>query len=435
MRTVRIAATLIMGMVLLAAAGGCGGATPAALNAEDAALLSVLQADDTDTNPYVDGTYEDEHYARDVEDMLEGLDYNVTFLVALQWDGELTWQPLLKVTHAGGNVSIVDAQHDAIVTAAYDGDGDGAVGTLTNQTYEEIDDAFDSLIATGKGNDGQYLIFEFNDYEIVLLADKTVGKTLEELYRALQEDNTDKGRYVPHLHDCDDFARELEDALEAKGFRVTIKLIYWPNASSPTGVDGHAIVDVAVEDLKNGDVAIDPQTDGFPEKYDDDGDGVIGRYWKPSLIQHEIWFTLWKKGWKSGSDGKYWIEEYEDFNDIPYPLDPLRYELEADFPTLYSGGSTEITLNFSSAGIDLDGNINCEGGQLVPADDTGIHYIWYAENETGDPLEPGTYILSATFWDRWQRTVTSSLTLEVVADGGVDEGGGGQVPTCTGTGH
>lgn len=419
MRAMRTFAVIMMGALLLSAAGGCG-AGGQALSAEDAALLRVLQADDISSNPYVEGTYEAEHYARDVEDMLENRGYDVRFLVALQYSGELTWQPLLKVTHTGGTVSLVDARNDAIVTEDYDGDGDGTVETLVNQSFEDKWDALESLFATGEGNDGQHLIMEFVDYETVLLIDTPAGeeKTLDDLRKALKEDNTDKGRYVDHVHDCDDFARELETALEAKGFRVTIKIVYWMDGEV---AKGHVINDVYTKD---GDTAVEPQTDQFvTSKYDDDGDGAIGRYLSPSAIQRQIWFTLWKKGWKSGSDGKYWIEEYEKFKDIPYPLDPLIYELTTDFPTVQAGGSTPITLNFSAGGYDLNGSIDCEGGYLEPADDTGLHYIWHAENELGFPLEAGVYTITSNFWDRWDRGVNSSETIEVTAaPDGWDEG-------------
>lgn len=441
MRTVRVVAMLVICFLLVAPAA-CGGD---ALSAEDAALLEALQADDTDATPYVNGSYDREHYARDVEDNLEGLGYNVSFLVSFQYDTGLTWQTLLKVTHDDGEVALVHAQLDAIVTSDYDGDGDGVVETLKNQSYEEIEGALDSLIASGKGNDGQHLIFEFADYETVLLVDKTVGKTLVELYQALQEDDTDKGRYVKHLHDCDDFARELEDALEAKGFRVTIKLVYWPNASAPTGVDGHAIVDVDIEDLPNGEVAIEPQHDGFPTKYDDDGDGSIGRFWSPSLVQHQIWFYLWKKGWKSGSDGKYWIEEYEDIDNVPYPLDPSKYEIPTDFPaapssnnppeidnvtldpdTVAPGGTSIINLYVSDPDGDtltvtwkaLDGGI-LQGG--------GLTVSWTASDIFANFLPEDYYYILITVDDG--RGGQDSDTVKIT----VEEGAGGT--TCPGTGH
>ncbi|MFA5055052.1 MAG: hypothetical protein WC562_02620 [Dehalococcoidia bacterium] len=434
MRVVRILAILIIVFLVVAplACSG-GGEQTAPLNQMEAALLEILLDDETYSNPYSEDTYEEEHYARDLEDNLEEMDYNVSFLVILQYDDELTWVPLLKVSYTDDSFSLIDAGTDLIVTTDYDGDGDGTVETLTNQTYEEIDDAFDNLIATGEGNDGRYLIFEFVDYETVLLSDKTVGKELVELYRALQEDNTDKKRYIPHLHDCDDFARELEDALEARGFQVRIKLVWWMDESSE--VKGHAIVDVVIDDVENGDIAVEPQNDGFPEEYDDDGDGKIGRYWQPSLIQHQIWFELWKKGWYSGSDGKYWIEEYEDFDNIPFPLDPTIYELEIPDPIVPSGGEAAIALKISStASHDMEGNISCDGGYVVPLDDTGLYYTWYAESETGDPLDPGTYNIIASLTDRWQRTTTSSLAIEVVPpDAGGEDGAPHVTPTSTPT--
>jgi len=54
-----------------------------------------------------------------------------------------------------------------------------------------------------------------------------VYKTYEDLMKDLEEDTMDQQKYVENTHDCDDFAEELEDALEAKGYRVTIKLVYW----------------------------------------------------------------------------------------------------------------------------------------------------------------------------------------------------------------
>jgi len=391
-------ALLIIGLTFTAACGGGGQTTTASQMETD--LLEVLLNDDTDTNQYSEGMYEEEHYARDLEDSLEDMDYDVSFLVVLQYDDELTWVPLLRVSYPDSSFSLIDARTDQIVTSDYDGDGDGTVETLTNQTFEEIGDALDALIATGEGNDGQYLIFEFSDYETVLLSDKTVGKELVELYRALQEDNTDKKRYIPHLHDCDDFAREMEDALEAGGFQVRIKLIWWFDDSSR--LQGHAIVDVVIDDVENGDIAVEPQNDGFPDQYDDDGDGKIGRYRNPSRIQHDIWFALWKRGWYSGSDGKYWIEEYEDFDDIPFPVDPTIYELEIPDPIVPSGGETAIAFNISSmANSDMEGNLSCDGGYVVPVDDTGLYYIWYAASETGKPLDPAIYTIIASMTDKW----------------------------------
>lgn len=438
MRAVRILAILIIGFLVIAPSTCSGGGEQTApLNQMEADLMEVLLNDDTDANPYSEGIYEEEHYARDLEDNLEGLGYNVTFLVVLQYDGELTWATLLKVSGTGGDFALVDAKTDRIVTEDYDGDGNGTVETLVNQTFEEIDDAFDTLLSTGKGNDGQYLIFEFMDYETVLLVDTTIGdeQTLDGLRRALQEDNTNKKKYIPHLHDCDDFARELEDALEARGYRTTVKIIFWSNPASPSGMDGHAIVDVYVGGK---DYAIEPQTDAFvTDEYDDDGDGVLGRYHGISNVQRNIYLQLFKRGWREGSDGKYWIEEFEDFDDIPFPVDPTNFsvELQNDLIDVASGKSAIIALNISStASQEMEGNISCDGGYVVPLDNAGLYYTWYAESETGDPLDPGTYNIIASLTDRWQRTTTSSLAIEVVPpDAGGDDGAPHGTPASTPT--
>ena len=145
MKAFRIFAILILNFMIIAPlACGCGGQTTSTSQME-ADLLEVLLNDDTDANPYSEGTYEEEHFARDLEDSLEDMDYDVSFLVVLQYDDELTWVPLLKVSGTGGDFALVDAWTDQIVTADYDGDGDGTVETLVDQSFEEIDDALDSL--------------------------------------------------------------------------------------------------------------------------------------------------------------------------------------------------------------------------------------------------------------------------------------------------
>ena len=450
MRTVRIAAVFMMGLLLLTPAacggGGGGGAAPTATawSGEDAALLADLQEDDTDTNPYSEGTYEGEHYARDLQSVLEGLDYEVAYLTAFQYDGELTWQPLLKVTHAGGNVSIVDAQDDAIVTAAYDGDGDGAVGTLVNQGYDQILDAFESLISTGAGNDGQYLIFEFDDYGAVSLADTTVGdggnspgKNPTDLGQDFASYRANAGKYVPYVHDCDDFCRELEDALEAKGYDVTVKVMYRINASSGI-LEGHAMVDVHLED---GDCPIDPTVDElFNFAWDGNQDGELTTFPNtPKVAVNTLVTFLQVKPPIPGigSDGDTLIFEYEDFDDIPIALDPpAECSLTADSTTVTSGAGTRITLNVSSNGNSKlttawdDKGFPVWSGNY--SDGTNIKYTWWAKDLYGRPLNPGTYNITLTLEDDWGRKSTCALTITVVAAEG-DEGGGGEGPTCTGS--
>ena len=139
------------------------------------------------------------------------------------------------------------------------------------------------------GNDGKYLIFEFDDYEMVRLVDTRVYKTYEDLMKDLEEDTMDQQKYVENTHDCDDFAEELEDALEAKGYRVTIKLVYWRDAKGE--FVGRAINDVY---LDGGRIAtIEPQNDRDVTG-DYDGNGIVDTVWGLGLIEGNARIWLFK---------------------------------------------------------------------------------------------------------------------------------------------
>ena len=283
-------------------------------------LIYDLQMDGTDKNQKNGYLYDDEHFARDLEDYLEGKGYNVSIIIAFYLPDNLSWDIVLKVTKSPDYFVFVNPQTDGIVTYNYDGNGDGTVETINNPNISTVSLWMQHLVNTSSGNDGEYLLFEFDDYESVKLADTRVYQTYEDLMRDLEEDKTDQQEYVEDTHDCDDFARELEDALEKKGYRVTIKLVYWMEKGE---LQGHAINDVYLEDGKV--VTIEPQTDeDVTSKYDGDGDGSVETAWDVGLIRLNIWLTgfeYWGKWPTRGTDGKYLIFEYDDFDDIPIDLD------------------------------------------------------------------------------------------------------------------
>jgi len=190
-------------------------------------LITNLEDDTTDENEYIVNVYDDENFAKDLEDNLEELDYDVTFLTVFEFDGTLLWVPLLKIRYSEDFAVLVNPRTDDIVTEAYDGDGDGATETLVGMNLTEVSSWLYELVSTGLGNDGQYLILGFDDYDTVELADTTVGKNITDLKKDLAANNISKRTWVPGTYDCDDFARDLEDDLEALGYNVTIKLVYW----------------------------------------------------------------------------------------------------------------------------------------------------------------------------------------------------------------
>jgi len=232
----------------------------------------------------------------------------------------LSWDIVLKITKSNDYYVLVNPQTDSIVTYVYDGNKNGIVETIKNPNLSTVSFWMKKLVNTTFGNDGKYLLFEFDDYESVKLADTRVYQTYEKLMKDLSEDETDQQEYIEDTHDCDDFAKELEDALEKKGYRVTVKLVYWIENGE---LQGHAINDVYLEDGKK--VTIEPQTDeDVSNEYDNDKDGEVETAWDVGKIRLNIWLTgfeYWGRWPTSGTDGKYLIFEYEDFDDIPIDLD------------------------------------------------------------------------------------------------------------------
>ena len=283
-------------------------------------LLYDLQTDSTDKNQKNGYSYDDEHFARDLENSLESRGYNVSLIVAFYMSQNLSWDIVLKVTKSNDYYILVNPQTDSIVTYIYDGNRNGIVETIKNPNLSTVSFWMKKLVNTTFGNDGKYLLFEFDDYESIKLADTRVYQTYEKLMKDLSEDKTDQQEYIEDTHDCDDFAKELEDALEKKGYRVTVKLVYWIENGK---LRGHAINDVYLKDGKK--VTIEPQTDeDVSSEYDNDKDGEVETAWDVGKIRLNIWLTgfeYWGRWPTSGTDGKYLIFEYEDFDDIPIDLD------------------------------------------------------------------------------------------------------------------
>jgi hypothetical protein len=284
-------------------------------------LMTDLENDTTDENEYIADVYDDEHFARDLEDNLEDLGYDVTFVTVLEFDGAtLLWVPLLEVRYSEDFAVLLNPRTDDIVTEAYDGDGDGATETLVGMDLSDVSGWLDELVATGLGNDGQYLIFDFGDYDTVELADTAVAKNITDLKNDLAANNISEKAYVPGTYDCDDFARDLEDDLEALGYRVTIKLVYWWGWNGTAWVwCGHAVVNVHLDGGVV--VTIEPQNDqDVTAVYDGDEDGTVETA-SPSRIAGMVLILEFYRELRAGTDDGYMILEYEDFGDIPYKLD------------------------------------------------------------------------------------------------------------------
>ncbi|HEC89365.1 MAG TPA: hypothetical protein ENI44_02150 [Thermoplasmatales archaeon] len=282
-------------------------------------LLYDLQLDTTDSNPKNNYSYDDEHYARDLEDNLESIGYNVSCIIAFYMvNNELNWDVLVKITRQDGYFVFVNPQTDAIVTDKYDGDKNGITETIRNPSISGASSLMLNLVNTSIGNDGKYLLFEFDDYETVKLVDTRVYKTYEDLMKDLEEDKTDQKEYINDTHDCDDFARELEDALEARGYRVTIKLVYWRDEKGE--FVGHAINDVYLDGGRI--VTIEPQNDrDVTGDYDGNGNGIVDTVWGLGLIEGNARIWLFKHFGYGATDEDFLILEYEDMDDIPLALD------------------------------------------------------------------------------------------------------------------
>jgi hypothetical protein len=285
-------------------------------------LITDLENDTTDQNEYIVNVYDDECFAEDLEDNLEGLGYDVTFLTVFEFDGvALPWAPLLEVRYSDDFAVLVNPRTDDIVTEAYDGDNDGSTETLLGMNVTDVSSWFDYLVATGLGNDGQYLILGFDDYDTVELVDTTVGKNITDLQKDLAANNVSERTYIEDIYDCEDFARDLEDDLEALGYRVTIKLVYyWAWNGTAWEWHGHVVVNVHLDDRV---VTIEPRNDkDVTSTYDGDGDGTVETWKSMPKITAQRLINGFKRELLEGSDGPYMILEYEDFDQIPLRLDP-----------------------------------------------------------------------------------------------------------------
>jgi hypothetical protein len=363
-------------------------------------LMTDLQNDTTDANEVIVDVYEAEHFARDLEDNLEELGYRVGYLVVFQYGSTsqpLQWETLVKVYYSNTFCVLVNPETDSIVTRDYDGNSDGVVDTLLNPGVSEVSSRWDTLIETRMGNDGKYLLLEFDDYDEVQLVERvppeqpqesTYPEVYEKLKIDLAEDETDKNTYIKDDYDCDDFARDLEKALEAKNYTVSIKAIWWydwvwqqpeqvwhegywidymagiwhpgwwewPEGWWEWEIVGHCIVNVhlryqlisaAGTTVVDTSVAIEPQngpcTEDVTSTYDGNGDGEIDVSSSPATVNGAGDYGNFKEsGWQhdkdgkrlkdkdgnpipqqgTGTDGKYRIEEYDKFDDIPFPVDP-----------------------------------------------------------------------------------------------------------------
>jgi len=311
-------------------------------------LMTDLQEDQTDEQSLVPG-YDEGHLARDLEDSLEELGYRVGYLVVFQYGSTLQplqWEALVKVYYSNTFAVLVDPQTDRIVTRDYDGNNDGIVDTLLNPGVNEVSSRWDTLVATGVGNDGKYLLLEFGDYDEVQLVqyvppgqpqESTYPEVYAKLKSDLAEDKTDENEYKKDEgpdkpnYDCDDYARDLERALEAKGYRVCIKIIWWFDEKGEE--KGHCIVNVhlryqlisaAGTTVVDTSVAIEPQnkpcTEDVTNIYDGNGNGKIDASIDPSKPKGDTDYGNFKKT-GTGNDGKYYIRSYNNFKDIPFPVD------------------------------------------------------------------------------------------------------------------
>ena len=76
--------------------------------------------------------------------------------------------------------------------------------------------------------------------------------TYSELKRFLREDNTDENEYVDGVYTCSNFAADLNNNAEEKGFRAAYVYIEYPDAA-------HSLA--AFETVDRGLVFIEPQSD------------------------------------------------------------------------------------------------------------------------------------------------------------------------------
>ena len=138
----------------------------------------------------------------------------------------------------------------------------------------------------------------------------------------IKEDKTNEKKYEKSKHDCDDFAEEFEDALEKKGWRVTIKgALRYENGK----FKGHCFNDVYImigyPIFKNVTyvykrLTIEPQSDEeVTDTYDQNGDLEVDTIFNPSKIKIQALRANLKKTGK-GNEGKYLIFEFEDMKDF-----------------------------------------------------------------------------------------------------------------------
>ena len=111
--------------------------------------------------------------------------------------------------------------------------------------------------------------------------------------------------FIDVTHDCDDFAKEFEDAIETDGHEATITLVFTFDKKTCTKfVGGHAL-----NDFHDGDGRIGfwgPQTNQ-QVNFDLDGDGEI------TLAKHGHGLL---RPTESGSGRCISIETYDDFDDM-----------------------------------------------------------------------------------------------------------------------
>jgi prefoldin subunit 5 len=285
-------------------------------------LSDDLQADTTDQRQYIENAYTNEHFARDLENNLEGLGYTVSYVVVFEFDNTLLWEPLVRVQYSAAFAVLVNPRTDGVVTSDYDDDGDNFVTVLDYPTRDEAFNTLEDLLDTGHGNEGRYLIMAFEGYEKVQFVDMNLGCSTC-LAEDLEEDTTDEGEWVKDTHDCDDFARELDEALGAKGWTSSILCIWRKEGDQKIG---HAVVKVqghpsrCMEPIQP--IVIEPRFDqDVTAQYDGDSDGTVESLSNPGLIDAQTEVFNFCHGLRGGTDGEYLIFEYLNIEDIPFYFD------------------------------------------------------------------------------------------------------------------
>jgi hypothetical protein len=124
---------------------------------------------------------------------------------------------------------------------------------------------------------------------------ETGGDLSDGLKAKIEDAAVHKGTYNKDTHDCDDFADELEKALDKEGETVATFTLLWRwDALAEVWTDAHAITDVHEGDKT---VWIEPQT-GKRVELDRDGDGKVN--------------TQDRATGKGEMEGDLWVEVYDD---------------------------------------------------------------------------------------------------------------------------